>query len=261
MTFTTWGQTATHSTTVSASPAPTTTTCKVAAVGTLRVGMAIYVDVSGTPEQTFITAIGGDNLTFSPALSAAPDVGGDLVSYHQPLSNSKLNNGAVWKATSIADLTATDTTNMNDGTLAYVPGYGIHRLQSSEWILDIVAGGSDSEESVSNIQMEIQNIQESIIKIPEAPKMWTIKVYQASLSVPATSFGSYTFVLAEQGVTFNKPDFVHIQSPQEQATLIQCASYFKTQNTVVARFYNPTAGAVTIDGGEWIINIWRNPNA
>lgn len=164
MTFTTWGQSATHSTTVLASPAPTTTSCTVAAIGTVRVGMSVFIDVSGTPEQTAITGITGANVTFSPALSGAPDVGGDFISYHQPLSNNKLNNGAVWKTTDIADLTATDTTNMNDGTLAYVPGAGVYRLDLSspetinqfnenyvltatgggQWILDVSASGDAS---------------------------------------------------------------------------------------------------------------------
>jgi hypothetical protein len=164
MTFTTWGQSATHSTTVLASPAPTTTSCTVAAIGTVRVGMSVFIDVSGTPEQTAITGITGANVTFSPALSGAPDVGGDFISYHQPLTNTKLNGGALWKATDTADLAATSVTNMPDGTLAYVPGAGVYRLDLSspetinqfnenyvltatgggQWILDVSASGDAS---------------------------------------------------------------------------------------------------------------------
>lgn len=279
MTFTTWGQTATHSTTVDASPAPTTTTCKVAAVGTLRVGMAIYIDVSATPEQTFITAIGGNNLTFSPALSGTPDVGGALVSYHQPLSNSKLNKGSVWSATNIADLTATNTTNMNDGTLAYVPGSGVFRLESASsesangstiiapttgpgrWMLDVSSGASTGGEDDSNVQMDIQDLQESILTLPQPVQMWTIRRYLSGISIAATSFQTVYFTLSEPGVTFNRPDAVQIQTPDYEDSLIQSTSYFRVQNVAVARFYNPTAGAITLDGGEWIINIWRNPNA
>ena len=168
---------------------------------------------------------------------------------------------------------------MNDGTLAYIPGSGVFRFNSTStesdnastivdpttgpgrWLLDVSSGASASGEDDSNIQMDIQDLQESILTLPQPVQMWTIKVYQASLSVAATSFGSYTFTLAEQGVTFNNPDAIQIRSPQEQATLIQSVSYFKAQNIAVARFYNPTAGAVTISGGEWVINIWRNPNA
>lgn len=197
----------------------------------------------------------------------------------EPVYASGLNNGHLGSAVDLADLTGYNTTSLPNKVKAYVPGYGIYLFDSGStlsgngstviqpttgpgrWILDVISGTSGTEGDSSDVEMELQDLQESILQIPETPKMWTIKVYQASLSVAATSFGSYTFTLAEQGVTFNKPDAVHIQSPQEQATLIQSASYFKTQNIVVARFYNPTAGAVTIDGGEWVINIWRNPNA
>lgn len=287
MTFTTWGQTATHSTTIDASPAPTTTTCKVAAVGTLRVGMAIYVDVSGTPEQTFITAIGGDNLTFSPALSAPPDVAGDLVSYHQPLSNNKLNNGAVWKATSIADLTATDTTNMNDGTLAYVPNYGVFRLDSGStesangstvidpttgpgrWLLDVSSGGGEgsAEESVSDPIMDIQDIEQDITEINEnldrKPDVYTFTEFRGGFSIGATSFDHEYFTISQDGVNFNAPDAVQVIPPPEQSdvNLIFSPAYWRAQNTVVFKIYNPTAGAITLNGGQWTIIVWRDKNA
>lgn len=286
MTFTTWGQTATHSTTVDASPAPTTTTCKVAAVGTLRVGMAIYVDVSGTPEQTFITAIGGDNLTFSPALSGTPNVGGDLVSYHQPLSNNKLNNGAVWKASDIADLKATPTTNMNDGTLAYVPGYGIFRLDSAStqsengstviapttgsgrWLLDVSAGGGEgsAEESVSDPIMDIQDLENDITEINETldrkPDVYTYRVFRGGFSVGATSFDHEYFTLSESGINFNAPDGVQVLPPEQaDSNLIFSPAYWRAQNTVVFKIYNPTAGAITLNGGEWTIIVWRDKNA
>lgn len=199
----------------------------------------------------------------------------------EPTFASGLLNGHLGSAVDLNDLAGYDTAYMPLPTRvkAYVPGYGIYLFDSGStlpgngstviqpttgpgrWLLDVISGTSGTEGDADDVTMALQDLEESILQIPEAPKMWTIKIFQGSLSVPATSFGAYTFTLAEQGVTFNKPDFVQIQSPAEEATLIQCASYFKTQNTVVARFYNPTAGAVTIDGGEWVINIWRNPNA
>lgn len=131
MTFKTWGQTATHSTTVSASPAPTTTSCTVADVGTFREGMAVYFDVSGTPTRSFLTNITGNALTFSPALSSAPDVGGDAVSYHQPIFNDKLNESALWREATTTSLRAVDTTGMPDGTRCLVEDKGIYRLDTA----------------------------------------------------------------------------------------------------------------------------------
>jgi hypothetical protein len=287
MTFTTWGQSATHSTTVLASPAPTTTSCTVAAIGTVRVGMSVFIDVSGTPEQTAITGISGANVTFSPALSGAPDVGGDFISYHQPLSNNKLNNGAVWKTTDIADLTATDTTNMNDGTLAYVPNYGVFRLDSGStesangstvidpttgpgrWLLDVSSGGGEgsAEESVSDPIMDIQNIEQDIIEINEnldrKPDVYTFTEFRSGFSVGATSFDHEYFTISLDGVNFNTPDAVQVIPPPEQSdvALIFSPAYWRAQNTVVFKIYNPTAGAITLNGGQWTIIVWRDKNA
>lgn len=141
MTFTTWGQTATHSTTVSASPTPTTTSCTVADVGSFREGMAVYFDVSGTPTRTFLTGITGNALTFSPALSSAPDVAGDAVSYHQPIFNDKLNESALWREATTTSLRAVDTTGMPDGTRVIVEDLGIYRL-------DTAGAGSDDDHKI-----------------------------------------------------------------------------------------------------------------
>lgn len=141
MTFTTWGQTATHSTTVSASPAPTTTSCTVASAGSFREGMAVYFDVSGTPTRTFLTGITGNALTFSPALSSAPDVAGDAVSYHQPIFNDKLNESALWREATTTSLRAVDTTGMPDGTRVIVEDLGIYRL-------DTAGAGTDDDHKI-----------------------------------------------------------------------------------------------------------------
>lgn len=141
MTFSTWGQTATHSTTVSASPTPTTTGCTVADVGTFRIGMAIYVDVSSSPERTFITGITGSALTFSPALSGVPDTGGDVVSYHQAIFNDKLNESALWREATTVSLRAVDTTGMEDGARCIVEDLGIYRL-------DLAGTGTDDDHKI-----------------------------------------------------------------------------------------------------------------
>jgi len=141
MAFTTWGQTATHSTTVSASPAPTTTSCTVASVGSFREGMAVYFDVSGTPTRTFLTGVSGNALTFSPALSSAPDSGGDAVSYHQPIFNDKLNESALWREATTTSLRAVDTTGMPDGTRVLVEDIGIYRL-------DTAGAGTDDDHKI-----------------------------------------------------------------------------------------------------------------
>lgn len=141
MSFTTWGQTATHSTTVSASPAPTTTSCTVASAGSFREGMAVYFDVSGTPTRTFLTGITGNALTFSPALSSAPDVAGDAVSYHQPIFNDKLDESSLWREATTTSLRAVDTTGMPDGTRVIVEDLGIYRL-------DTAGAGTDDDHKI-----------------------------------------------------------------------------------------------------------------
>jgi len=66
----------TLATTVAASPAPTATVFTVASVGTLAVGDAVLVNVTGGGLQVrWITAINTLALTVAPALSAAPTTG------------------------------------------------------------------------------------------------------------------------------------------------------------------------------------------
>jgi hypothetical protein len=283
MTFTTWGQSATHSTTVLASPAPTTTSCTVAAIGTVRVGMSVFIDVSGTPEQTAITGITGANVTFSPALSGAPDVGGDFISYHQPLTNTKLNGGALWKATDTADLAATSVTNMADGTLAYVPEAGVYRYDSGasdtangftviqpsvgagRWILKTPEGGGEgsAEESVSELTMSIQDVEQSVVNVQDqilrAPQIYTFTEFRSAISVAATSFDFEYFTLSESGINFDRPDAVFIYPPiGADVNLIFTPAYWKAQNVVAFKAYNPTAGALSIPGGRWSIVVLRD---
>jgi hypothetical protein len=103
--------------------------------------MAVYFDVSGTPTRSFLTGITGNALTFSPALSSAPDVGGDVVSYHQPIFNDKLNESALWREATTTSLRAVDTTGMPDGTRVVVKDKGIYRL-------DTAGTGSDDDHKI-----------------------------------------------------------------------------------------------------------------
>ncbi len=65
----------TLSTTVEASPSPTTTGCTVASAGTLAVGDAVLIVVSGEDNSPFVrilTGVASAALTWAPALPAAP---------------------------------------------------------------------------------------------------------------------------------------------------------------------------------------------
>ncbi len=71
----------TLSTTVEASPSPSTTTATVASAGTLVAGDAILISVAGHPRTPFVrvlTDVTGTALTWAPALPAAP-VEGDAI--------------------------------------------------------------------------------------------------------------------------------------------------------------------------------------
>lgn len=67
-------------TTVQASPSPTTTGCTVASAGTLAVGDAVLIEVTGQsgPFVRVLTGVAGAALTWAPALPAAPSSGDQL---------------------------------------------------------------------------------------------------------------------------------------------------------------------------------------
>jgi hypothetical protein len=62
--------------TVLASPAPSTTSARLSSVVDLTVGKGITVQIGGVEQYTEIASISGTDVTFSPALTASPDVGG-----------------------------------------------------------------------------------------------------------------------------------------------------------------------------------------
>lgn len=258
MTFTTWGQTATHSTTVSASPAPTTTSCTVANVGTFREGMAVYFDVSGTPERTFLTGITGNALTFSPALSGAPDSGGDAVSYHQPIFNDKLNESSLWQASTLADLTATDVTGMPDGTRCVVADKQSYRLDigSSEYadgyyVIDPTTG---SGRWIMELDLSDIAFAHLCPSIPEA-----LPAVQATLDFSSISAGTVgTSTVTVDGAAAG--DLVILGPPSAiEAGLIWCG-FVSADDTVTIRLHNTTGSPVDPASGTWSVQVIK-PNS
>ncbi|MCP4200648.1 MAG: hypothetical protein GY769_01780 [bacterium] len=71
----------TLATTVEAAPAPTTTGATVLSAGTLVIGDAVLIEVTGQNKSPFVrilTGVAGAALTWAPALPAAPATGDDL---------------------------------------------------------------------------------------------------------------------------------------------------------------------------------------
>lgn len=205
----------------------------------------------------------------------------------EPVYASGLNNGHLGSAVDLTDLTGYNTTPLPNGVKAYVPGYGIYLFDSGStlsgngstviqpttgpgrWILDLSSGGGEggSEESVSDPIMDIQDIEQDINEINETldrkADIYTFTEFRGGFSVGATSFDHEYFTISQTGVNFNAPDAVQVIPPSEQSdvSLIFSPAYWRTQNTVVFKIYNPTAGAITLNGGMWTITVWRNKNA
>lgn len=166
MTFTTWGQSALLSTTVAASPAPSTTAFGVASVGGLKVGHRIRITRSGSDYESTISNIAGSVLTVSPALSITPSASDPAVCYATVATNSRLNGGAIWDATSLSDLKATDTTGMQDGTRCLIKNGNLYRLDT---------GSSATADDVL------------VIAPTTGPGRWLIQLGDAAQTVTAAS--------------------------------------------------------------------------
>jgi hypothetical protein len=91
MTITQFGAVAAASTTVSASPTPTTTVFTVASSTGFYEQTWIQVLVSAVYERTKISSIVGNVITVSPALSGAPDAPGSVEDRGELLTNERLN--------------------------------------------------------------------------------------------------------------------------------------------------------------------------
>lgn len=83
-----YGQTVLASTTVSASPAPTSTVFTVASTADFAPGDICYVN---SADQQPIQAIAGNQITLSTALSFTPSAGQSVENYSQPVTNEGLN--------------------------------------------------------------------------------------------------------------------------------------------------------------------------
>lgn len=258
MTFTTWGQTATHSTTVSASPAPTTTSCTVASAGSFREGMAVYFDVSGTPTRTFLTGITGNALTFSPALSSAPDVAGDAVSYHQPIFNDKLNESSFWQASTLADLTATDVTGMPDGTRCIVADKQSYRLDigSSEYsdgyyVVDPTTG---SGRWIMELDLSDIAFAHLCPSIPEA-----LPAVQATLDFGSTAQNAIsTATVTVDGAA--PGDLVTLGAPSAIEAGFIWSGFVSADDTVTIRLAKITTGTTDPASATWNVQVTK-PNS
>lgn len=126
-----WGQ-APEVLTVSASPAPTSTVFTVSSATNLRDDQWIEVQVggSGNYERTQITNIATNALTVSPALSTAPDQPGAVLNSRELTVKSRLNNGSVFNAATVAELKAVDTTYAPNGLKYLIDSTALYKLDT-----------------------------------------------------------------------------------------------------------------------------------
>lgn len=110
-------------TTVLASPAPTTTTFTMAATAAdfLTVGQGLSVVVAGVKKYTHVTAIAGAALTVE-ALSAAPDVPGainySVVPKNLTFTKNSLSKPVAWRDPWLTTPVVTPTCSITGGSLA-----------------------------------------------------------------------------------------------------------------------------------------------
>lgn len=122
-----WGSNP-DTTTVLASPSPTTTSFTVDDITEFLEEAFILVEVSGEFERVQIASISGSQITLATALSGTPDVPGAVKSGRTLITNTKLNNSAIFNADDIASLKAVDTTSAPNGLRYQIAGMGIYRL-------------------------------------------------------------------------------------------------------------------------------------
>lgn len=108
---------------------------------------------------------------------------------------------------------------------------------------------SSFENSIEDIEVEIQQ---------PAKQQYQYTISRSGQSVSATSSALVYFDIYETGIAFGHGDILDIQPPQWfRGELLQLKPFWRTRNTAVAHFYNPTGGAIDLPGGEWKINIIR----
>ncbi|MGV3524223.1 MAG: hypothetical protein ACO1RX_08365 [Candidatus Sericytochromatia bacterium] len=197
MSYEFWGQTP-NITTISATPAPGTTTFTVADATNLLQNQWILVAVGSNFERVQITNKIGNTLTISPALSTLPTVTGEVRSGRQLIKNSMLNNGYVGNAT-IAELEVADMSTAPQGLKAFVPNLGIYRWIpgnisfadgsyivngiNGQWILEATTPNAVAyaiEAALGPIQMQIEQqarrIEELEAMRSTIPERWAAEV-------------------------------------------------------------------------------------
>ncbi|MGV3526561.1 MAG: hypothetical protein ACO1RX_20250 [Candidatus Sericytochromatia bacterium] len=270
MTFSTWGQLPSHTTIVLGNPEPTISYFFVEAVGNLRVGQFLFVKVDDQPVQTAITGISGNQIFVSPPLLGGPDVPGEVVCYSQDITNSKLNQQAVWDSPDLDDLAGTDETNMPYGTRAQVPNLGVYRWQTGQslpagrpyvvngtlgqWVQETMAPAAIAyaiEAALGPLQqhIEAQSKQISSLKSLAAHSLETyIGIAEVELgSISADSHVDYLITLPDDVFpALRDTDFISVnpQFPMVSG-LVQAGVWVAGADSIELRLYNYTTSTIT----------------
>jgi len=239
--------------TVEASPTPTTTVFTVSDATNILydsssgVGQYILVEVSGDFERTQVTDKTGDALTVSPALTAAPDVPGEVRNARQLITNSILNGGGLFNASTPADLKTIDTTYAINGIKYWVDGYGLYTLDLSStadadgiavveptagtgrWFLKVQEGGGDGGGAAASILQydshllrdRIEIIEQSLSSFPTIANNGAFTVYETVLfddSITASSDQEFVFRIPT--LKDNDLVFHHINFPNANLSVV-----------------------------------------
>lgn len=138
----------TLATTVSASPAPTTTGATVASAGTLAKGDCVLITVTGQsgPYVRKLTAVAGAALTWDPALPAAPTAG------------DALKGGLTYKLTTDLAISLTIAHYLANGRHRELLGAGIDQLtlgfDSNEEARVTASGPAADQKTKTNVQAQ-----------------------------------------------------------------------------------------------------------
>lgn len=118
-------------TTVQASPAPTTTVFTVGSAVDFVEGQYILVEISGDFERVKIDSITGAQFTLAEPLSTPPTAGASVKSGRTLLRNTLFNDSSIYHADTISDVKAIPTTDAPDNLRYQVPGLGVLRLDKA----------------------------------------------------------------------------------------------------------------------------------
>lgn len=118
-------------TTVQASPAPTTTVFTVGSAVDFVDGQYILVEISGDLERVKLDSITGAQFTLAEPLSAPPTAGASVKSGRTLLRNTLFNDSSIYHADAISDVKAIVTTDAPENLRYQVPGLGVLRLDKA----------------------------------------------------------------------------------------------------------------------------------